>query len=86
MPFCARCLGTAIGHVFSLVQFIFFPLWPIWVALIGLAVMLLDWYLQNQLKLYHSNFSRLITGTLGGYAVGLIIWTTIQFTYMHIAE
>jgi uncharacterized membrane protein len=85
MPFCARCLGTAIGHVISLVHFVFFALFPFWYALIGLAVMLLDWYLQNQLKWYHSNLSRLITGTIGGYSVGLIIWTIIQSVYIYFA-
>ncbi len=81
MPFCARCLGTAIGHVISLFQFIFFPLWSVWFALIGLCIMLLDWYLQNQVKLYHSNSLRLVTGLFGGYSVGLLIWTCVQTIY-----
>lgn len=72
MPFCARCLGSAIGHVLCIFNFFLFPLFPLWISGIGLLIMLIDWCFQNKIKLYHSNISRLITGILGGYAVARV--------------
>ena len=77
MAFCSRCLGASIGHVFVAVNFFLFPLPVFWIAFIGMAVMYGDWHLQNKTKLYHSNNSRLISGILGGYSVGLLGWVLL---------
>lgn len=74
MPFCARCFGVSIGHVAVAISYFVFFLPTLWIALVGLTVMLIDWYFQNKLKLYHNNISRLISGVFGGYSVGLIMW------------
>ena len=74
MPFCSRCLGASIGHIGSLFSYLFQMLLPIWFVPIGLSIMAVDWYMQNSLKKYHSNKSRLITGIMGGYSVGILIW------------
>jgi len=79
MPFCARCLGVSIGHISVSVNFFLFQLPPIWISIFGLALMFGDWFCQNKLNLYHSNYARLITGILGGYSVGLILWKMIQY-------
>jgi hypothetical protein len=39
--------------------------------------MFTDWWMQNKMHLYHNNFSRLITGILGGFAVAISIITFI---------
>jgi uncharacterized membrane protein len=78
MPLCARCLGASIGHILIAVQFFVFQLPSIWFLPVGLSCMLMDWYLQNKRRVYHSNLSRLITGTLGGYAIGILIWKLVE--------
>lgn len=79
MPFCARCLGASIGHISSALCFFFYYLPSIYFSFLGLMIMFSDWYLQNTLEKYHSNFFRLITGIIGGYSMGIIIWKTINF-------
>jgi uncharacterized membrane protein len=81
MAFCARCLGVSIGHILAIINFIFFRLIPPLFIPFGLVIIYSDWLIQNKFKLYHSNISRLITGTIGGYSVGLIIWWTIKFLF-----
>jgi uncharacterized membrane protein len=79
MPFCARCLGASIGHIFCAVCYFFYFLPSFYFSIIGLALMLADWYFQNSLHKYHSNFMRLLTGTIGGFSMGIIIWKTVDF-------
>lgn len=78
MSFCARCLGASIGHITAAINYFTFPMLPIWFAALGLSVMFSDWYLQNKKKLYHNNLARFLTGSIGGYSVGLIIWLTVD--------
>lgn len=85
MPFCARCLGASIGHVSSLLIYIFFSLPAIYFSFIGLAVMYADWALQNK-AVYHSNIMRLITGITGGLAMGVIIWSIVDFIIKFISH
>lgn len=78
MPLCARCLGASMGHIFVAAQFLIFDV-PHWAwSFPLLAAMLLDWTSQNKWSLYHSNISRLVTGIMGGYAVGLLIWSSLS--------
>ena len=79
LPFCARCLGASIGHILCPLIYFLYCLPTLLFSPIGLIVMFTDWTLQNKLKLYHSNILRFITGIIGGYSVGLIIWTIIDF-------
>jgi len=81
MAFCSRCLGASIGHLGAAASFFIGGMLPIYFFPIGLGIMLGDWYLQNKYKLYHSNVSRLGTGIIGGYSVGLVIWWLIEFCY-----
>lgn len=78
MPVCARCVGASIGHITCAICYWGFTLPAFYLAFPGLAIMFADWYSQNKLKLYHSNLMRLMTGMAGGYAVGLIIWKTVD--------
>ena len=79
LPFCARCLGASIGHIGAAINFFVAQMLPLFFAPVGLAIMFIDWILQNKYNIYHSNISRLFTGIIGGYSVGLIIWSLIRF-------
>lgn len=74
LPFCARCMGASIGQIGAAVNFIFSPLPSLFILPAGLASLLMDWTLQNQFKLYHSNISMLTKGVVGGYGVWVGIW------------
>jgi len=78
MSFCARCLGVSIGHIGAALNYFMLPMLSIWFAIPGLLIMFGDWYLQNKTNLYHSNISRLLTGIIGGYSVGLVIWKVLD--------
>jgi uncharacterized membrane protein len=78
LPFCARCLGASIGHITAAMNFFVAPMLPSLFSPIGLAVMFIDWLLQNKYKVYHSNTSRLVTGIVGGYSVGIVIWWAVR--------
>ncbi len=84
MPFCARCLGTSIGHLVCTVGYFVFDLLPFYLSFLGLAIMFADWYSQNKWKLYHSNLMRLTTGIIGGFAMGTIIWTFVDILFKFI--
>ncbi len=79
MPFCARCLGAAIGHTLAALNFFTAPLPPWYLGIAGCMLMYADWYLQNKKLWYHSNIMRLITGLAGGYSVGIWIWHIVQY-------
>ncbi len=81
MPFCARCLGAAIGHTGAAISFFITVKLPLYFAAIGLVIMFSDWVLQNKIKIYHSNLTRLVTGIIGGYAIGILIWKGLWKLY-----
>lgn len=74
MPMCARCLGTAAGHTTALVLFFVKMLPPAWLCLVFIAVMFLDWFIQDRYGIMSTNPRRLITGLLGGVGVGAWWW------------
>lgn len=83
MTICARCFGSCIGHcsafVFMLVDWL--PVWYISILLI--VPLAIDWSLQQFAAIMSTNFRRLITGILGGFGVGAIIWTVFLF-FVHL--
>jgi len=81
MPFCARCLGAAIGHVLSITLLFFGALPSSLICIFFLLIMLTDWTLQYLEILMSTNTRRLITGILGGLGVGGIIWHICIFSY-----
>lgn len=66
-PICARCTGVLLGELIGLISYRWFHP-PLWVILAFCSVMLLDWGIQALGWLDSTNFRRLITGTLCGYA------------------
>jgi len=77
MKICARCFGSNIGHIIAIILFIIGLLPPWYYSLLLLCVLLLDWSLQEFLKIMSNNIRRLITGVIGGVGVGCLIWTGI---------
>ena len=77
MTICARCTGSVIGHVaaFFAVLFSIEPDWKISVAM--LVPIAIDWSLQEFLHVPSTNLRRLITGLLGGFGLGVLIWSGV---------
>ena len=74
-PICARCTGVLLGELVAIISLFFFQL-DLLVSILLLIPMGIDWGLQY-IKLFPSNnVRRVITGTLGGYA--------LTFIYYHI--
>lgn len=79
MKICARCAGSTVGHIIAFLL-MFFSLLPIWYISLGLLmIMLIDWSLQEFFDIMSNNKRRLITGLLGGFGIGSLIWTFVLF-------
>ena len=78
MPICARCLGASIGHVVSITLAILGnTISPVLGASL-VALMLVDWGLQEFFGIMSNNPRRLITGIAGGVGVNsILIWIGI---------
>jgi len=71
-PVCARCTGVFVGQAFSLVLIRFWkPSYMILLLFCG--IMLFDWFIQYLEIKESSNWRRLITGGLCGYAFGTMV-------------
>jgi uncharacterized membrane protein len=77
MTICARCFGSTIGHIASVVLFFLGYLPSIPIALVLVAIMFLDWSLQAFAHIPSTNFRRVVTGFVGGFGIGTIIWTVL---------
>jgi uncharacterized membrane protein len=77
MPFCSRCLGCSIGHIISLILFLSGNLPSFFISLILIIPLGIDWSVQKFFGIMSNNNRRLITGILGGFGVGVIIWKII---------
>lgn len=94
MPFCARCFGCYIGHTFAFilflagiligVSFLVGTIPALSIAIIGMAIMLLDWIAQNRLGLFSNNSSRFITGIFGSIGIGVFMWTFLALILSHV--
>ncbi len=78
MPFCSRCLGCSIGHIISFITLIFGCLPSFLIAIFLIIPLALDWSIQRFFGILSNNHRRLITGILGGFGVGVIIWRSAE--------
>ena len=78
MTICARCFGSTIGHIISIILFLLGRLPSIYIASMLIVIMLTDWSLQAFMKIPSTNFRRVITGFIGGLGIGTIIWTVVE--------
>lgn len=72
-PVCARCLGVWLGYTAGLILFkIYIP--HLFICLVLMGIMFLDWFIQYKKIAMSNNFRRLITGMMCGYGlISLII-------------
>ena len=74
MPLCARCFGAGIGQVVALVLLISDGL-PSYFFCVLLAIpMTVDWSLQEFVNIPSTNLRRVVTGILGGFGVGGVMY------------
>lgn len=67
-PVCARCTGVFIGQLFSCITGVFINM-TLSIPVLFLAIMGIDWGLQEFKIKPSTNFRRLITGILGGFGL-----------------
>lgn len=78
MPFCSRCLGCSIGHIFAFLLFLSDKLPSFLFAIVLIIPLAVDWSIQKFLGVISNNFRRLITGILGGFGIGIVMWKIIE--------
>ena len=84
-PVCARCTGVLIGNIASYAMFfIYAP--PFQFCLMGCAVMYADWLIQHLDIRESTNIRRLITGTIGGYALTTLYCIAIKVVIRFITD
>ena len=73
-PVCQRCTGLFIGYILGSIYVIFKGKISIFLSLLFLFIMFLDWFIQYKNIKESNKFRRLITGVLSGFGViGLIV-------------
>lgn len=79
-PICARCTGVLLGQIVAIPLYFVLHL-PGVVLVLFCGIMFFDWFLQSLKILESTNYRRLITGTLAGYALMTIYILFIQFIF-----
>jgi len=67
-PVCSRCTGILTGQVIGITLYLLGANIPIYIDLIFLLVMFLDWLIQFKNIKESTNIRRFITGNLAGIA------------------
>lgn len=80
-PICARCTGVFLGEISSVIAILLGFRVPLYVAIILLAIMGLDWFIQEINILQSTNLRRLITGLFGGIGTAFIYFCLLKFIY-----
>lgn len=86
MSFCSRCLGASIGHVLSFLYFVYGNMPSLTVATVAIAIMGTDWSLQRWFGIISNNKRRLFTGILGGFGVGIYVWTAVKYIFLSVCK
>jgi uncharacterized membrane protein len=84
MPFCSRCFGCSIGHILSFILFLFGYLPSYLIAIILIIPLGIDWSIQRFFDILSNNHRRLVTGILGGFGIGIIIWKSVEFIIIYL--
>lgn len=78
-PVCARCTGLYLGYVIGIIS-IALDLWlSVWLCVMGLFVLWLDWILQYQKICGSTNIRRFVTGLWCGVSIITLIGYSISF-------
>jgi uncharacterized membrane protein len=55
-------------------------------AILFIIIMLIDWSIQQYLKIMSNNWRRLVTGIFGGLGVGSVIWKCVQGIVIYLVQ
>jgi len=67
-PVCSRCTGILTGQIIGIILYLTKIRIPIYIGLLFLLVMFLDWFIQYKNIKESTNLRRFITGNLAGIA------------------
>lgn len=67
-PVCARCTGVCIGQILSIFTNMRYRI-PVQLSMGFLAIMGMDWGIQEYVGIESNNMRRLITGIAGGFGL-----------------
>lgn len=82
-PVCSRCTGILTGQILAIIMYILKIRIPIYISLIFLLIMFLDWYIQYKQIKKSTNIRRFITGNLAGIAqISILIEIIIKIFYI----
>lgn len=65
-PICSRCTGVLAGQIICVIIYLLSVRIPIYISLVFLLIMFLDWFIQYKGVKESNNIRRFITGTLAG--------------------
>ncbi len=80
LPICARCTGELLGILLSCVISSFY-IPNFWILLLCMLPMIIDGFLQLLTNYESTNFKRIITGFIFGYAFMTLFILATLFTY-----
>lgn len=78
-PICSRCTGILIGQLIAIFLYVIGMRINVWVDLLFLGIMFLDWYFQYKQIKESTNTRRTITGILAGIAQISILLKIFSF-------
>lgn len=79
-PICSRCTGILTGQIIGSILYLAQKRIPIYIALLFLLIMFLDWFIQYRKIRESTNLRRFITGNLAGIAqVSILIELILNF-------
>lgn len=82
-PVCSRCTGILTGQILAIIMYILKIRIPIYISLIFLLIMFLDWYIQYKQIKKSTNVRRFITGNLAGIAqISILIEIIIKIFFI----
>ncbi len=84
MPFCARCLGAAIGQVITIILWIIIGLPSLMICILLCLPMLIDWSLQEFCQISSTNIRRLITGIVGGIGFSSLMFGIVVYIISYV--
>lgn len=78
-PICSRCTGILTGQLIGIMIYLFRIRIPIYVSILFLLIMFLDWYIQYKKIRESTNLRRFVTGNLAGIAqVSIVLEIVIE--------
>lgn len=88
-PVCARCTGVIIGQLLAIISIICLPIRFGLLTYISLMLpALVDWAIQEFMKIESNNHRRIVTGSLlgFGYAMTCFLMMSFAINYLQIGD